>query len=225
VNKLRKRIAILIFITVSIISWADLGEILLPAAKNGRTDIIKILIIDGININYCDSRGWTALMYAVQENDLNTARFLLFYGADPEIKNNAGNTAVMIATFNNNTELIDLLSGDFTSGFGLMGVWKVDLDSLLETPQIKEQLEAMPEMKEMFVSAFSDFTFEFTPDEIIMSVMGEIETRSYTIINTTEYSMELEVEEDTSTINIIDTNRIEMDVEGQLYVLIKQISY
>ena len=53
--KIKQTVFLFLFLSASL--WADPGEILLPTAKNSRIDIVKMLINDGVNINYQDSKS------------------------------------------------------------------------------------------------------------------------------------------------------------------------
>jgi hypothetical protein len=50
-----------------------------------------------VDIDEQDEDGMTALMYAVRRSDVATAIFLLEHRADPNLENNEGHTALMIA--------------------------------------------------------------------------------------------------------------------------------
>lgn len=59
---------------------------------------VPILLQGGANPNLQDEKGWTALMWAVVYwHDYNTLYHLLYAGADPEMKNNNGDSALDLA--------------------------------------------------------------------------------------------------------------------------------
>jgi ankyrin repeat protein len=73
-------------------------------------------VIDDKNINYTDSEGYTDLMRAVENNDIKKViKFLEIEGVDLEIMTEDseypeyGHTALSIATYNNNYEIVKLL--------------------------------------------------------------------------------------------------------------------
>jgi uncharacterized protein len=82
-----------------------------------RTEIIDLLLKAGAKPNFKNSFGKTALMYAIQENNLSGVRALLKAGADPNSATNetdhcihTGNRSVlMYAAWQSNREIINEL--------------------------------------------------------------------------------------------------------------------
>ncbi|MEO6390858.1 MAG: ankyrin repeat domain-containing protein [Pyrinomonadaceae bacterium] len=67
---------------------------LLGILKVHRAAVAPLLIERGADINYCDPQGFTALHHAVKKKfTLKQIRELLDLGADPKVKNAAGETA------------------------------------------------------------------------------------------------------------------------------------
>ena len=62
------------------------------------------------NLEARDGRGWTPLMRACWEGDVETAKRLLDAGASTESVDNAGRTPLMIATERNNSDVVRLFS-------------------------------------------------------------------------------------------------------------------
>lgn len=104
----------------------------------------------------------------------------------------------------------------------IVGVWGVDIDSFMETPEIKAQLEAMPEMAGMMEEMFAAMTFEITKEEIKVNAMGEEEVMPYTVVSSTADSVDIEVDGETNTIKVINNSQIEISIEGQSFILKKQ---
>jgi len=77
----------------------DIGleERLIEMANQGNTEAVHTLVSKGIDINYRDKYGNTALMYAAMANHLDTLNLLLMAAADPWLKNNFGLNALMLA--------------------------------------------------------------------------------------------------------------------------------
>lgn len=57
----------------------------------------RVLVNNGLNVDFPNSYGDTALMSAVAYNDKDYAEFLINLGANPNIKNKYGNNACSIA--------------------------------------------------------------------------------------------------------------------------------
>lgn len=96
-----------------------MGRFLLLAAKNNDLEFIKKLPLKGKDspMDYFDYDGYNALLYAVEKNYTELAKYLLSQGADKkstisiETDNGivSGKTAMQLAKANKNTELIKLL--------------------------------------------------------------------------------------------------------------------
>lgn len=96
---------------------ADGNTPLHHAARNSHLDACKLILDAGGNvhvINTPDSapnNGWTSLMVAVANDDVEIARFLLERGADANFKMQTGLTTLVQAVINENVEMIDILLG------------------------------------------------------------------------------------------------------------------
>jgi ankyrin repeat protein len=76
----------------------QLKSLALGSAVLGKSIQLMQLILDsGVNINYADEIGETALMHAVRLDFAQGAQLLFNYGANKNIKNNAGDDAQDIA--------------------------------------------------------------------------------------------------------------------------------
>lgn len=76
-------------------------SLLQEALKNKQDDIALYLIEKGINVNNQDYQGQIALHYiAVYKNDLKVARSIIQNGADIDIKDKFGNSALWTSIFN-----------------------------------------------------------------------------------------------------------------------------
>jgi hypothetical protein len=64
------------------------------AAVNGNIHELEVFVRAGVDVNYQDPNGNTALFYAVFEDKLEAFKWLLRNGADPNIKNQKGNSVV-----------------------------------------------------------------------------------------------------------------------------------
>lgn len=75
----------------------DFGQTPLVYALNNGQAVIQALINQGANVNAQTNAGWTPLMYAARDAGGNIISVLLQAGADPNITNNDGQTAIQIA--------------------------------------------------------------------------------------------------------------------------------
>jgi ankyrin repeat protein len=94
------------------------------AAMNGRSEIVRLLIADGADVNHRTTNGWTALMFAsrgeltptqqgmtVKETKefVETVQALLDAGAEKKSKNIDGDTALTLAKKAGNKEIVKRL--------------------------------------------------------------------------------------------------------------------
>ena len=94
------------------------GTALMLASAHGRYKVAELLLERGAQVDLQTSEGWwTALMYAVEKDEANPdkdavglARLLLQHGANPQLEDREGNTALAVAVEQGDKELIELLS-------------------------------------------------------------------------------------------------------------------
>ena len=96
---------------VNINSKTSIGETALHIACNFQLfDIIKLLIENGIDIDAQDyNNEITALVYSVNLNDNHTSKYLLHYGANPNIQDFMGNTVAHYSIIEENYEILNEL--------------------------------------------------------------------------------------------------------------------
>ncbi len=82
---------------------------LILAAKNGHTEIVKILIEHKANVNTQNISHTTPLMSAVTFGDYETTKILLEHSAQTELTDYQNNTALHIAAAHNRTDILRLL--------------------------------------------------------------------------------------------------------------------
>ncbi|MCF6252054.1 MAG: ankyrin repeat domain-containing protein [Methylococcaceae bacterium] len=142
-----------VFLTQSVFS-AD-ADNLFSAAILGKSDRVKSILADGIDVNGRTATGRTAIMGACFNGNVRVARVLLAYGADVNLADNQGSTAIMDAVIYGREQLVKLL---ITAGANVNAVDKQNVSviekakkthndniiKILETI-IAEQGEAVPD--------------------------------------------------------------------------------
>ena len=80
------------------------------AARRGWVDIINFLLAVGVDINFQNDSGWTALMSASAYEKIDVVDIFLATGqCDVNLKTNWGETALTHVVFNGNLGIIDRL--------------------------------------------------------------------------------------------------------------------
>jgi ankyrin repeat protein len=90
----------------------DVMLLLLLVIQNNSIKTMKFFIEKNININLQDNRGETALMYAIDYDNIEMIRLLLNAGANPNVLNTHNHTALTLAIVgnsSNNIEIIEML--------------------------------------------------------------------------------------------------------------------
>ncbi len=80
------------------------------AAAIGRMDQVDAALHSGVNVDSVDGRGWTALMYAADNNNTDVASLLIGAGANANLMAPDGSTALSLAEQRGHGETIALLS-------------------------------------------------------------------------------------------------------------------
>lgn len=86
-----------------------LNDEMLTAAQSGDVEKVKSALSRGANVNARNSRGATLLIMAVNLNVKEMVKVALDYKADPNVKDNSGNTAAYYATLRGNAWVVDSL--------------------------------------------------------------------------------------------------------------------
>ena len=82
---------------------------IVEASKNGRINIVKILIAKGVDINTTDDVGYTSISYAALKGHIEIVDLLVGYGADVNIRNHWGGTALVQAVFFGHIDIAKIL--------------------------------------------------------------------------------------------------------------------
>lgn len=93
------------------------GTALIPASEHGHTETVRILIGAGVPVNHVNNLGWTALQEAILlnsggERQQDVARQLMAAGADPDIRDPQGRTALENAERLGFTEIAAIIRGN-----------------------------------------------------------------------------------------------------------------
>ena len=81
---------------------------LIRAAQAGHSEMVRLLLANGADVNARDAGGGTALIWACNDDHIDCVRLLLAAGADPNLRNNGGYTA-RGRTPRRNVEILRLL--------------------------------------------------------------------------------------------------------------------
>lgn len=79
------------------------------AAMSNKIEDVKVFLAKGINPDFADSTGRTALSYASAQGYADIAKLLLDAGASPDIKDKSGNTSLHWAADGGRLEVLKML--------------------------------------------------------------------------------------------------------------------
>jgi uncharacterized protein len=91
---------------------SEMGTPLMACSVKGDVKMSEILLKKGANANLTDANGTTALIYAVEFQNIALVDLLLQYKADKSLKDKNNKTAFEIAVFSGNQTIINLLKNN-----------------------------------------------------------------------------------------------------------------
>ena len=81
----------------------------ISAVRANNFELVKKLIDEGVDVNYQDKYGNTALIYASRQGNKEICNLLINYGADINIQNKLGCTALITSSNRGHKEICELL--------------------------------------------------------------------------------------------------------------------
>ncbi|MBA8666888.1 ankyrin repeat domain-containing protein [Holosporaceae bacterium 'Namur'] len=97
------------FAYIAVKQYKNMNKALIDFTKNGSIAAVKQTLRLGADTNYKDADGNTALIIAVQKNNVKLAGYLLSKDSNPLLRNKIGLSAIDYAAMNNSKELKDIL--------------------------------------------------------------------------------------------------------------------
>lgn len=91
------------------IALSGVYDDLLKAIENNDTGEVTAILQRGMDVNTVDKSGNSLLMLAVQKDNIELVRYLLSHRARPGIRNQYGDTPLMLASLKGQTETVRLL--------------------------------------------------------------------------------------------------------------------
>jgi hypothetical protein len=89
--------------------WESSDSVLIMAASGGHTDVVRLLLAKGADVNAKKYRGQTALMEAAENGHTDIVKILLDKGADVNVRDGYGHTAISRAASGGHHDIMRLL--------------------------------------------------------------------------------------------------------------------
>jgi ankyrin repeat protein len=124
--------------------YAELQWIALDHARSGETGPLAAMARAGLPVNLSDGKGNSLLMLASYHGQVETTRMLLEYGADPDRRNDRGQTPLGGAAFKGDEETVALLlahGADIDANNGA-GMTPIMFASMFGRTRVVEQLQS-----------------------------------------------------------------------------------
>lgn len=84
-------------------------KILIDAVIEGLVEKVRKLLSVGVNIDFRDNLGYTALAYACEQNHINIVKELIKHKANIELKDTEGVTPLLIASYSGYFDIVKIL--------------------------------------------------------------------------------------------------------------------
>jgi len=143
---------------------------LIIAAKMNKYDIVPLLLKTHIQVNQQDDMGNTALHYAVQNRNVPMINNLVKQGADVDIENNEGETALKIGKDLNNVNVLKALHGNLS------------LSELND--EIKAMREIQAEIQHQYIKEYLYMRVSNLYQKMTSENLNELKTHYYNIMLT-----------------------------------------
>ena len=109
------------------------------AASSGHTEIVKLLLERGADVNITNHYSCTVLVSASNEGNAEIVKLLLAHGADVNIRNRSNRTALMCAASSGHTEIVKLLL-EHGADVNMKDSWNSTAFDLADREEIKTLL-------------------------------------------------------------------------------------
>lgn len=94
---------------VNAVGENDGWSALMWASRNGRIEVVKLLLEKGANVNYGDKEDWTALMIAIETRNKEIVKLLLLQNANVNYRSAGGWNVLMQASRTGDIDMVNLI--------------------------------------------------------------------------------------------------------------------
>lgn len=145
---------------------------LLLAAYNNHINNAETLIKQGVDINFKNINGFTALMYAAQCGNEEIVQMLIDAGANVNIQDSIGDTALIYAANNSNETIVQML---IDAGIDVNIKNKIGnsaLSSLINSSYLSE-VAIVQKIVKIFIGAGADLTIRNDKGHMALDILKE----------------------------------------------------